>query len=174
MKRCFAALLALLCLLSVLPAAAASETVPCLTVDSTLVIIGDSNTVFLKKNNPDIQPARIYARVNATIAECVNDWSYHADGYNQGICQLITALDGSSFRTVVINIGTNNAGTPTQTFQKDYRTLLELLYAKNPDAVVYVCKILPINPSHYTGSYTNIFTHANINRINNAVSELQA
>ena len=156
-KQIMALALALCCLLSLLPPAAASETVPCLTVDSSLVIIGDSNTVFLKKNNPDIQPARIYARVNATIAECAENYSrYHADGYDQGIYQLISALEGDSFRTVVINIGTNNAGTPSGTYKAYYRQLLENLYEKNPQAVIYLCKILPINPAKYDGPYTNI------------------
>ena len=174
-KRLLALLLTLCCVLALFPAASATETVPCLTVDSFLVIIGDSNTVFLKRNNPDIQPARIFARVNATIAECVEDYSrYHADGYNQGIYRLITGLSGSSIRTVVINIGTNNAGTPSDTFRNYYRQLLDLLYAKNPNLVIYVCKILPINPSHYNGAYPNIFTHANINRINGLIAELQA
>ena len=175
MKRLLALLLALLCVCAMLPAASATSTVPCLTVDSSLVIIGDSNTVFLKKNNTDIQPARIYARVNATIAECVQNYSsYHADGYSKGMYQLISGLSGSSFKTVVINIGTNNAGTATSTFQAKYRQLLNLLYQKNPEAVIYVCKILPINPSHYSGSYPSVFTLSNINRINNAVAALQA
>lgn len=66
-------MLAALIVLASVPISSASETVPCLTVDSSLVIIGDSNTVFLKRNNPDIQAARIYARVNATIAECAEN-----------------------------------------------------------------------------------------------------
>ncbi|MBR6376802.1 MAG: S-layer homology domain-containing protein, partial [Oscillospiraceae bacterium] len=174
-KRLLAFALALVCVISLLPQAAASATVPCLTVDGSLVFIGDSNTVFLGRNNSDIQAARIYARVNATIAECVENWSrYHADGYSKGIWQLISELSGSSFRTVVINIGTNNAGTPSETFRSQYRQLLNNLYAKNPNAVIYVCKILPINPKNYSGSYTSIFTTANINRINGLVADLQA
>ncbi len=173
-KRAISVLLTALLLLNLFPTASASETVPCLTVDSSLVIIGDSNTVFLKRNNPDIQAARIYARVNATIAECASNYSrYHADGYDYGIYQLISALEGSSFRTVVINIGTNNAGTPSESYKADYRRLLNNLYEKNPDAVVYLCKILPINPARYDGPYTSVFTKANIIRINTAVEELQ-
>ncbi len=174
-KRLFALLLALVCVLGLLPGASATETVSCLTVDSSLVIIGDSNTVFLKKNNPDIQPARIYARVNAGIAECVENYSrYYADGYSQSMYQLISGLSGNSFRTVVINIGTNNAGTPSNTFRSYYRRLLDLLLEKNPAAVIYLCKILPINPRNYSGSYSNIFTSANINRINGVIADLQA
>lgn len=132
-KRLLALLLVLACILTALPAASGSDTVPCLTVDSKLVIIGDSNTVYLKKNNPDIQPARIFARVNATIAECVENWSrYPADGYSQCINALILSLTAEDFDTVVINIGTNNAGTPTETFKEKYRILLDLLYEKSP------------------------------------------
>ena len=173
-KRLLALLLVLACILTALPAASGSDTVPCLTVDSKLVIIGDSNTVYLKKNNPDIQPARIFARVNATIAECVENWSrYPAEGYSQCINALILSLTAEDFDTVVINIGTNNAGTPTETFKEKYRILLDLLYEKKPDAVIYVCKILPINPAKYPGPYYNVFTIANINRINGAVVDLQ-
>ena len=143
-KRLLALLLVLACILTALPAASGSDTVPCLTVDSKLVIIGDSNTVYLKKNNPDIQPARIFARVNATIAECVENWSrYPADGYTQCINALILSLTAEDFDTVVINIGTNNAGTPTETFKEKYRILLDLLYEKKPDAVI--CPSTPRN-----------------------------
>ena len=174
-KRLLALVLTLICALGLLPAASATDTVPCLTVDSSLVIIGDSNTVYLKKNNPDIQPARIYARVNAGIAECVENYSrYYADGYSRSMYELISALSGDSFRTVVVNIGTNNAGTPSATFRSYYRRLLELLLGKNPNAVIYLCKILPINPRNYNGNYPQIFTTANINRINGVVQELQA
>lgn len=174
-KRLLALVLALVCVLGLLPGASATETVSCLTVDSSLVIIGDSNTVFLKKNNPDIQPARIYARVNAGIAECVENYSrYYADGYSQSMYQLISGLSGNSFRTVVINIGTNNAGTPSNTFRSYYSRLLDLLLEKNPAAVIYLCKILPINPRNYSGSYSNIFTTANIKRINGVIEDLQA
>ena len=173
-KRLLSLMLAALIVLASVPISSASETVPCLTVDSSLVIIGDSNTVFLKRNNPDIQAARIYARVNATIAECAENWSrYHADGYDKGIYQLISELDGSSFDTVVINIGTNNAGTPSSTYKEYYREVLTNFYTKNPDAVIYLCKILPINPANYSGDYPDVFTITNINRINACVEEVQ-
>ena len=58
-KRFFALLLTAILALALLPPADASDTVACLHVDSSLVIIGDSNTVFLNKMNPDIQRARI-------------------------------------------------------------------------------------------------------------------
>ena len=173
-KRLVSLLLAALIVLAAVPISSATETVPCMTVDSSLIIIGDSNTVFLKKNNPDIQPARIYARVNATIAECAENWSrYHADGYDKGIYQLISELDGDSFDTVVINVGTNNAGTPSSTYKDYYREVVTNFYTKNPDAVIYLCKILPINPAHYSGDYPDVFTVTNINRINACVEEVQ-
>ena len=173
-NRILALALTVLMMVTMLPTVSASETVPCLTVDQSLVIIGDSNTVYLKKLNPDIQAARIYARVNATIAECARNYSsYHADGYDYGIYQLISALDGSSFHTVIINIGTNNAGTPGSTYKEYYADLLTMLYGKNPNAVIYLCKILPINPNNYSGPYPDVFTVANINRINACVVEVQ-
>lgn len=173
MKRLLSICLALLLLLSVLPPVTATETVPCLTVDSSLVIIGDSNTVFLKKNNPDIQAARIYARVSATIQEAVENYSYYADGYNYGICQLVNALDGSSFDTVIINMGTNNLGSSIPAYKSNYKKLLDRLYGKNPNAVIYCCKILPINPYNYGGPYYNAITLENVDKINAAVAEVQ-
>lgn len=175
MRKRFIALvlLSLLLIFPLVPFAKATETVSCLTVDSRLVIIGDSNTVFLKKNNSDIQPARIYARVSATIQETVENYSYLADGYNYGICQLIDALDGNSFDTVVINMGTNNLGYSISYYKSNYTKLLNKLYAKNPNAVIYCCKILPINPNNYGGPYYDAITLENVTKINNAVVEIQ-
>ncbi|MBR7009618.1 MAG: S-layer homology domain-containing protein [Oscillospiraceae bacterium] len=174
-KRLLAAALALLCLLSLLPAASATATAPCLILDSKTVLIGDSNTVGLKRNNTDIRAARIFARVNGRIEECVKDYpSWIVDGYSQSMYQLITGLSKSSFHTVVINMGTNNCGSSVSTFKNKYRELLNLLLTKNPAAVIYVCKILPINPNNYTGSYPGAFTLENVNKINAAVAQLQA
>ena len=172
-KKIIAVFLALLLMLPVIPSVTATETVSCLTVDSRLVIIGDSNTVFMKKNNSDIQPARIYARVSATIQETVNNYNYYADGYNYNIYSLINALDGSTFDTVVINMGTNNLGSSISNYKSNYTTLLNKLYGKNPNAVIYCCKILPINPNNYGGPYYDAITIANVNKINNAVEEIQ-
>lgn len=172
-KKMIALFLALLFVLPIIPAAEATETVSCLTVDSRLVIIGDSNTVFMKKNNSDIQPARIYARVSATIQETVNNYNYYADGYNYNIYSLINALDGSTFDTVVVNMGTNNLGSSISNYKSNYTTLLNKLYGKNPNAVIYCCKILPINPNNYGGPYYDAITIANVNKINNAVVEVQ-
>lgn len=172
-KRIVALFLSLLLVIPIIPRATATETVSCLTVDSRLVIIGDSNTVFLKKNNSDIQPARIYARVSATIQETVNNYNYYADGYNYNIYSLINALDGSTFDTVVINMGTNNLGSSIDNYKSNYTNLLNKLYGKNPNAVIYCCKILPINPNNYGGPYYDAITIANVNKINNAVVEVQ-
>lgn len=172
-KRIVALILSLLLVISIIPRATATETVSCLTVDSRLVIIGDSNTVFLKKNNPDIQPARIYARVSATIQETVNNYNYYADGYNYNIYSLINALDGSTFDTVIVNMGTNNLGSSIDNYKSNYTKLLNKLYGKNPNAVIYCCKILPINPNNYGGPYYDAITIANVNKINNAVVEVQ-
>ena len=172
-KKVIALFLAVLLVLPLFPSAYASETVSCLMIDSSLVIIGDSNTVFMKKNNPDIQAARIYARVGAIMQETVQNYSYHADGYNYGICQLINALDGSTFDTVVINMGTNNLGSSISKYKANYTTLLNKLYGKNPNAVIYCCEILPINPNHYGGPYYDAITLANVNKINAAVVEVQ-
>ena len=162
-KRLLAAVMALLCLLSLLPAASATTTAPCLNLDSKTVLIGDSNTVFLKKNNSDIQVARIFARVNGRIDECVENYSsWIVDGYSQTMYQLISGLSGSSFHTVVINMGTNHCGSSLSNFKTKYRQLLNNLLAKNPAAVIYVCKILPINPANYSGDYPDVFTITNI------------
>lgn len=174
-KRLLAAVMALLCLLSLLPAASATTTAPCLNLDSKTVLIGDSNTVFLKKNNSDIQVARIFARVNGRIDECVENYSsWIVDGYSQTMYQLISGLSGSSFHTVVINMGTNHCGSSLSNFKTKYRQLLNNLLAKNQAAVIYVCKILPINPANITGQYSSAFTLTEVNKINNAVAELQA
>ena len=172
-ERIIAIIMSVLMLLPIISSVSATETVSCLTVDKRLVIIGDSNTVFLKKNNSDIQAARIYARVNATIQETVTAYNYSADGYNSGICQLINALDGSSFDTVVINMGTNNLGSSLTSYKSNYKKLLNKLYGKNPNAVIYCCKILPINANHYGGPYYSAFTLQNVKELNNAVAELQ-
>ena len=172
-KRITALILALLLICSVLPAASATKLVPCMTVDDTLLLIGDSNTVALQNYNSDLTPARMYARVNGVIAETVENWSrYPAYGYDKGIYQLLCELSGDEFRTVVINMGTNNLGTNLTKFRGYYAQLLQNLYEKNPDAVIYVCKILPTNPANCSGDYVNLYTPANVAKINSAVLEV--
>ena len=174
-QRLLARLLVLSLVFFCLPAAAATETMPCLTLDETTVFIGDSNTVFLRYHNPEIQKARVFARVGGRIDECVKNYSrYHADRYNSSLYELIQALEGSSYSTVCINMGTNSVGFNLNTFRSNYQALLDLLYAKNPDAVYFVCKILPVNHAKVTGPYRDYFTNANINAINNVITELQA
>ena len=178
-KRLLAAALALLCLLSLLPAAHATSTVSCLNLDSKTVLIGDSNTVGLKSACSDIRAARIYCRSGGRIEECVSSYSgsyWYANGYSVNMYQLISALSGSSFHTVVINMGTNNIGTSSSTFKEKYRLLLNRLLAKNQSAVIYVCKILPVNPEKYdaVGPYPGAYSVAGIDRINNCIAELQA
>ena len=173
LKRCVTLLLAILIIMPFILPASATETISCLTVDSTLVIIGDSNTVALKQYNSDIRPARIYARVSATIQETVNNYNYYADGFNSNIYSLINALDGSTFDTVIINMGTNNLGSSISAYKSNYTKLLNKLYDKNPNAVIYCCKILPINPNNYGGPYYDAITLANVNKINATVVEVQ-
>ncbi len=89
-QRLLARLLVLSLVFFCLPAAAATETMPCLTLDETTVFIGDSNTVFLRYHNPEIQKARVFARVGGRIDECVKNYSrYHADRYNSSLYELI-------------------------------------------------------------------------------------
>ena len=172
-KRLFALLLALVCLISVLPAVRATATVPCLTVNDRIVVIGDSNTVALQNYNPELNPARIYARVNGRIGETVADWTVYGDkycayGYNEGIYQLLCDLDGSDFDTVVINMGTNNIGGNLTDIHTCYARLLNNLYAKNPNAVIYTCLILPTNPNGTEPTYTP----AAVKKINNVVTDV--
>ena len=173
-KRLVSLFLVCLCVFSLIPVVAATSIVPCMTIDSTLLMIGDSNTVALRNYNTDLYPATIYARVNGRIEECVENWSrYHADRYNKCIYQLLNELSGSQFKTVVINMGTNNLGGSTTNYRSKYRQLMEKLYAKNPNAVIYVCKILPTNPNHCSGEYRKIYTPANVKKINDEVEGIQ-
>lgn len=173
-KRLVSLFLVCLCVFALFPVVSATALVPCITIDSKLLMIGDSNTVALRNYNSDLYPATIYARVNGRIEECVENWSrYHADRYNKCIYQLINELSGNQFKTVVINMGTNNLGGSTSNFRNKYRQLMEKLYAKNPNAVIYVCKILPTNPNHCSGEYRNIYTPANVKKINDEVVGIQ-
>ena len=167
------AILVLSCLFTVFPAADATTAYPCLKLDHSLVFIGDSNTVFMGKNNPDLQAARIFARVNARIGECVRSSSYHADGYQKSIKQLIDELEGSDFKTVIVNMGTNNLGYNISAYKTDYTTLLNRLYEKNPDATVYLCMILPVNERTYPGPYYSAINNTNVKKINAAVAQVQ-
>lgn len=166
MKRILALLLAALVLTLVLaPGAFASETVPCLTIDSKLVLIGDSNTTYLAKNCEDIRAAQIISRVGASVGETVKQITTEkADGSDKTMYELVQALSG--FDTVVINMGTNNLGSEISYFDSFYRMLLDLLYKKNPKAVVYLCKILPVNENNYRGDYKGLITNANVAEIN--------
>ena len=149
-KRFVALILSLLIIMPIIPHVTATETVSCLTVDNRLLIIGDGNTVSLKKNNPDIQPAIIYSRNGATIEETIIlDDNNTADGYSYCIAKMLLTLNSNAVDTVIINIGTNDLGSPTKDFKFYYKKLMEKLYAQSPNAVIYCCKILPVNPNHY-------------------------
>lgn len=150
----------------------ATTTMPCLALDQKTVIIGDSNTVVLKNKCSDINDATIFARVSATVGECVNNWNYILPDYNKTMKQLIDALSGDDFHTVVINMGTNHLGGNMTTYRTYYQTLLDNLYAKNPDARIYICKILPVNHSLCTGKYAYLLTNQNVNKVNNVVAAL--
>lgn len=170
LKRILAILLVLLLLPGILPAAHATALVPCMTVDDTLLIIGDSNVVCLQGYNPDLAPARIYARSSARIDECVERWSSsYAYGYDSCIYDLLSALSGEDYQTVVINLGTNNIGWSMSKFRSDYAKLLNNLFEKNPSAVIYVCKILPTNPAHCNSA----FNPETIGAINERVVSVQ-
>ena len=172
-KRLAALLLVLLCVLPQGPRAAATDAEPCLTLDSSFVIIGDSNTVFLNRYNPELEPVQVFARVNARIGETVRDAEVNADGYELSIKQLIDGLTGEDFSTVIVNMGTNNLGLNMNSFKSDYSTLLERLYEKNPDAVIYLCLILPVDPEAYPGPYYESFTPENVQTLNAAVTEVR-
>lgn len=173
-KRLVSVFLVCLCVFALFPTVSATATVPCMTIDSKLLMIGDSNTVALRNYNTDLYPATIYARINGRIEECVENWSrYPADRYTKCIYQLLKELSGNQFRTVVINMGTNNIGGSTTKFRTKYRELMETLYTKNPNAVIYVCKILPTNPNHCSGEYRQLYTPANVKRINDEVAGIQ-
>ncbi len=169
-RRLAALLLALLCLLSQFPAVSATALVPCMTVDASLLLIGDSNTMILVNKRTDLQPATTFARSGARIQETVQDNNQAAYGYSKSIYQLLDELNGSEFDRVVINMGTNNVGMSISSFGSSYRLLLENLYGKNPNAVIYVCLILPTNPAN-AGSG---FSPAAIKKVNDEVTAVQA
>ena len=177
MKRKIAILFLLALILTmIVPQVSATETVPCLQLTKKTIIIGDSNTVVLKNKCSDIKAATIYARVNGTIGECVNDWNYilsdYGGDYNKTMKQLIDALRGSDFDTVVINMGTNHLGGNMTSYRNYYQLLLDRLWAKNSSAKIYVCKILPVNPAQAKGKYAYLTTNENVQLVNNVVESL--
>ena len=102
-KRLVSVFLVCLCVFALFPTVSATATVPCMTIDSKLLMIGDSNTVALRSYNTDLYPATIYARINGRIEECVENWSrYPADRYTKCIYQLLKELSAEMNMSILL------------------------------------------------------------------------
>ena len=123
-------------------------------LDNSIVLIGDSNTWRLGQSCPDLyHHVTFICRRGATVTECVQNNNQIADYSTKTMYQLCHDLHGA--KTIIINLGTNHIGNnSTQSweirlkeYKKNYQKLIQKLQINNPNAKIYLCRILPVNKS---------------------------
>lgn len=134
-----------------------------ITYDSSLLIIGDSNTVRWHSWSPDIANSVVYAKVGVGVTT-VSSMKSEVD------CTSITMLDAinnsKGFSSAVILLGTNNLGLDGASYKSNMKNIINPLYNNNTDIVINLCTLLPVYD--FKGNVTD----TNVKKINTAITEL--
>lgn len=131
------------------------------------VFIGNSRTEGLKKFS-GLSNATFITEVGLTVSSIFTDYCDISGGYRS---RAFDALSGMNFGKVYIMLGMNELGWVYESvFKDDYGKIIDKIREINPDAVIYIQSIIPV--SKWKDSSNDVFTNANVERLNSQLRDL--
>lgn len=131
------------------------------------VFIGNSRTEGLKKFS-GLSNATFITEVGLTVSSIFTDYCDISGGYRS---RAFDALSGMNFSKVYIMLGMNELGWVYESvFKDDYGKIIDKIREINPDAVIYIQSIIPV--SKWKDSSNDVFTNANVERLNSQLRDL--
>ena len=131
------------------------------------VFIGNSRTEGLKKFS-GLSNATFITEVGLTVSSIITDYCDISGGYRS---RAFDALSGMNFGKVYIMLGMNELGWVYESvFKDDYGKIIDKIREINPDAVIYIQSIIP--DSKWKDSSNDVFTNANVERLNAQLRDL--